>query len=39
MQKGEVDNGQILCDQLAKGLYFLQLEVNGKTETKKIIKD
>jgi Secretion system C-terminal sorting domain len=39
MQKGEVANGQILCDQLAKGLYFLQLEVNGKTETKKIIKD
>jgi len=39
MLKGEVTNGQILCDQLSKGLYFLQLESNGKTETKKIIKD
>jgi hypothetical protein len=39
MEKGEVTNGQILCDQLSKGLYFLQLESNGKTETKKIIKD
>jgi hypothetical protein len=39
MQKGEVTNGQIFCDQLNKGLYFLQLESNGKTETKKIIKD
>jgi hypothetical protein len=39
MQKGEVTNGQIFCNQLSKGLYFLQLESNGKTETKKIIKD
>jgi hypothetical protein len=39
MQKGEVTNGQIFCDQLTNGLYFLQLESNGKTETKKIIKD
>jgi len=39
MQKGEVNNGEIFCDQLAKGLYFLELESNGKTETKKIIKN
>ena len=39
MQKGVVTNGQIFCNQLSKGLYFLQLESNGKTETKKIIKD
>jgi hypothetical protein len=39
MQKGEVTNGQIFCEQLTNGLYFLQLESNGKTETKKIIKD
>ncbi len=39
MQKGEVTNGQIFCEQLTSGLYFLQLESKGKTETKKIIKD
>ena len=39
MQKGEVTNGQIFCEQLTNGLYFLQLESNGKTETKKIIKN
>ncbi|MFZ4435303.1 MAG: T9SS type A sorting domain-containing protein [Flavobacterium psychrophilum] len=39
MHKGEVINGQIFCNQLANGLYFLKLESNGKTETKKIIKN
>jgi hypothetical protein len=38
IQKGSVNNDEINLTQLPAGLYLLQLNGDGKTETKKILK-